>query len=212
MADAIPGRDPRQVLRQEIIGDARRQAERVLRRARQECENIMATARSEAEKESRQMLDRARATAARRVALALARIPVETGRLRAAHVELLLERVRAESRDRLAAAREEPEERSSLLALASEAMRGMEGESFVMRLAPGGRQALGEEWLPALRAQAGKAGIAVTLGEPLARGENGVIVSDATGRQVWDNRVAARLERLWPALRIAVAERLGLLA
>jgi hypothetical protein len=34
------------------------------------------------------------------------------------------------------------------------------------------------------------------------------LVRDADGRQVVDNRLVARLERLWPALRLAIGARL----
>jgi vacuolar-type H+-ATPase subunit E/Vma4 len=40
----------------------------------------------------------------------------------------------------------------------------------------------------------------------------GVIVHDAAGRQVWDNRLAPRLERLWPELRRQLAAQTGLLS
>jgi vacuolar-type H+-ATPase subunit E/Vma4 len=46
--------------------------------------------------------------------------------------------------------------------------------------------------------------------EPAAIG-GGVIVRDVEGRQRWDNSLAARLERLWPAIRRRVAEETGLL-
>jgi vacuolar-type H+-ATPase subunit E/Vma4 len=34
---------------------------------------------------------------------------------------------------------------------------------------------------------------------------DGVIVEDAEGRQMWDNRFLKRLERMWPELRRHIA-------
>jgi len=39
--------------------------------------------------------------------------------------------------------------------------------------------------------------------------EGGVVVESASGRQRWDNRLEARLARLWPELRRQVAGRAG---
>ena len=37
----------------------------------------------------------------------------------------------------------------------------------------------------------------------------GVIVQDAGGRQVWDDRLSARLSRLWPDLRREIVARVA---
>ncbi len=39
----------------------------------------------------------------------------------------------------------------------------------------------------------------------------GVVVRDADGRQLWDDDLLARLDRLWPAARREVAVRCGLI-
>ena len=63
-----------------------------------------------------------------------------------------------------------------------------------------------------MRRLAGKPAMDIRLGEALDNGDSGPILLDPGGRQVWDNRMASRLARNWPALRIAIAERAGLMA
>ncbi len=201
---------PQEVLRQEILADAGREAGKTLLRARQEAEALVAKAEADAALERNRVLDKARAAAERRAALLLAKVPVETGRMRSEHIEALLRGVHDEALIRLTS-RDKPDARGLLLALAAEAARGMEGNAFVMRLSPEDRRALGGEWLPEIRRLAAKPALEISLGEDLGNGDTGPVLLDAGGRQVWDNRVVSRLARMWPALRTAIAARTGLL-
>jgi vacuolar-type H+-ATPase subunit E/Vma4 len=96
-----------------------------------------------------------------------------------------------------------------LLGLASEAISSMEGDSFILELGKKDRETHGQRLVAAAQ-QAGRADITVTLGDQPAKIESGVIVRDVAGRQVWDNSLEARLERMWPLLRSQIAERLGI--
>ena len=69
----------------------------------QDAEVILTNAAAEADRLRKERLDQARAEASRRSELILATVSVETGRLRAARVEALLESVREEARRRLQA-------------------------------------------------------------------------------------------------------------
>ena len=203
-------KDPQATLRQEIIADARRQAERLLRRARQEAETFAAQAEQEATGHRDQALKQARQTAARQTALILARIPVARARLRAAHIERLLASVRAAAAARLAPT-EHPLSREALLALIAEPVGAMAGETFAVRLSQADRLTLTDTFADEIRRRTGKPGLELRLAEePLPDTETGPVLSDPAGRQIWDNRLPARLARLWPGLRRQVAAATGL--
>ena len=208
MAETV--KDPQATLRQEIIADARRQAERLLRRARQEAETFAAQAEQEATDHRDQALKQARQTAARQTALILARIPVARARLRAAHIERLLASVRAAAAARLAPT-EHPLSREALLALIAEPVGAMAGETFAVRLSQADRLTLTDTFADEIRRRTGKPGLELRLAEePLPDTETGPVLSDPAGRQIWDNRLPARLARLWPGLRRQVAAATGL--
>jgi len=62
----------------------------------------------------------------------------------------------------------------------------------------------------AARLPDGRGSVELALGSAGAAIRGGVIVRDADGRRAWDNTLAARLERLWPALRRRIAAAAGL--
>ena len=207
MAETV--KDPRATLRQEILADARRQAERLLRRARQDAEALAAQAEQEAAGHRGQALEQARQTAARQTALILARIPVARARLRAAHIERLLLSIREAAAARLAPPAH-PLSREALLALIAEPAGAMAGETFDLRLCRADRLTLTETFLDEIRRLAGKPGLELRLAAPLPDTDAGPLLSDPEGRQFWDNRLARRLARLWPGLRRQVATVTGL--
>ena len=207
MAETV--KDPQATLRQEIIADARRQAERLLRRARQEAETFAAQAEQEATDHRDQALKQARQTAARQTALILARIPVARARLRAAHIERLLLSIREAAAARLAPT-EHPLSREALLALIAEPAGAMAGETFEVRLSRADRLTLTDTFVDEIRRRAGKPGLELRLAEPLPDTDTGPVLSDPEERQIWDNRLARRLARLWPGLRRQVAADTGL--
>jgi vacuolar-type H+-ATPase subunit E/Vma4 len=207
VADAV--KDPREILRGEILADARRQAERLLRRARQEAEAIAKQAAQEAARNRDQMLEQAREAAARNTALQLARIPVARARMRAAHIERLLRDVREAAAEQIVPRRQRLS-RDALLTLIADAVSAMEGETFLLQLSPADRPTLAESFLDDLRRRANKPGLEIHLGEPLADDASGPLLRDVEGRQIWDNRLSARLARLWPELRRQTAALTGL--
>ena len=207
VAEAV--KDPQATLRQEILADARRQAERLLRRARQEAETLAAQAAQEASGHREQALEQARQTAARQTALVLARIPVARARLRAAHIERLLQSVCEAAAARIAP-KAHPLPREARLALIAEPAGAMAGETFDLRLSRADRLTLTETFVDEIRRRAGKPGLELRLAEPLPDTDAGPVLSDPEGRQIWDNRLARRLARLWPALRRQAAADTGL--
>ncbi len=204
------GADPQQVLTDEILADARRQADRLRRRAERDAKATIEKAEREAEADRTERLDKARAEADRRRRRTLASVPVEEGRMRAARIEEALEGIRAAARERLLA-RQGYDYRAALVRLAGEALAAMDGQTFVLELAEADRDTLGPDLAAAVRDRDGREGLDVAPAAEPADIAGGVIVRDAEGRQRWDNSLAARLERLWPALRRRVAAETGLL-
>jgi len=195
------------VLQEEILADARRQAKEAVDRARKEAEAVLQKARIEAENDRRVQAHAAEAEAKRRRELALATIPVTVGRRRAECIEAALNQVRDEA-GRGLAARDGFDYRQAVIRLTAKALAQMDGNRFVLEVSDADNQAFGQGWVQEVSQQSGRSGLELSTAP--AKNQGGVIVRDAEGRQVWDNTLPARLERLWPALRrdLAVATRL----
>lgn len=194
-----------EVLREEILAAARREGEEIVSRARQDAEVFLTSAGGEAELIRQEQLDQARAEAARQSELILATVTVETGRLRAARIEALLESVYEEACQRLLA-REGFEYLETVIGLASHAISQMAGDGFVVKLSEVDQTILGDGLAEEIAHRVGRP-VSITISyEPGTSGiGGGVIVEDTEARQVWDNRLVKRLERLWPELRRQVA-------
>ena len=192
-----------EVLREEILAAARREGEEIVSRARQDAEVFLTSAVGEAERIRQERLDQARAEATRQSELILATVTVETGRLRAARVEALLESVYEEACQRLVA-REGFEYLETVIGLASHAISQMAGDGFVVKLSEADQTILGDGLAEEIAHRVGRpVGIAISYEPGITEG--GVIVEDTEARQMWDNRLVKRLERLWPELRRQVA-------
>jgi vacuolar-type H+-ATPase subunit E/Vma4 len=199
--------NPQDVLREEILADARRQAERTVHRAERDAQEALDAARKEAEADRQSRLEAARREAERRRNLLLASVPVEEARMRADRIEEALQAVRDEARRRLAD-RGGEDYRATLVRLAAEAVAHMAGETFVLSLGVEDLKAFGKGLADEVRRAVGRDGLEVSVADEPAKIEAGVLVCDAEGRQVWNNGLAARLERSWPALRQAIGVRL----
>ena len=202
-----PVDSPQDVLRKEILADARRQAERTVRRAEHDAEDVLAQTRKEADADRASRLDAARREADRRRNLILATVPVEEARMRARQTEETLDAVRDEARERLLR-RDADGYRACLVHLAAEGIARMAGDRFVLELGAADLKALGNSLADDVRRASGRAGVEITVAPEPAGIEAGVFVRDADGRQVVDNNLAARLERLWPLLRPVIGARL----
>ena len=196
------------VLCAEILADAKRQSEEILQRAKTEAETTLAAASAEAEKIRRERRDLAQAEAARRKELILATVAVETGRLRSARVETLLESVREEIRRRLLA--RNIDAREMIVALATEAVRRMPGNDFVLKISTADHAAFGNGLAGEIARCVGRSPLNLTISADPAISDSGVVVQTADGFQYWDNRLLSRLERLWPELRRQIAIRASL--
>jgi len=196
--------DPSAVLRQEISDDARRLCDDILSCARRDAEALLGREGSAAIEDRLKRLEEARSEGARRRDLTLAAVFVETRRLYLARIETLLGSIREEAQKHLAA-RNGFDLRESVINLASEAVRGMSGDEFVVRLAEGSRPVLGGALEEEIASRSGRPGVKISVVWDSRMSDDGPIVTDAAENQVWDNRYRARLERLWPQIRRAIA-------
>ena len=176
------------VLMGAVLDDARRQADAIIARARQQATATLEQATAEIEQAGQERLKVAQVEAARKTEAIQASVSVAAGRLRAARVESILQSVYDAARRRLVA-RQGYDYTETLVALVTEAARHMGGTGLVVRLSPADRAAVAE--------QLGQ----FTLVEDPSLTDGGAVVLDADGRRAWDNRLVARLDRLWPELR-----------
>ncbi|MGB3086785.1 MAG: V-type ATP synthase subunit E family protein, partial [Phycisphaerae bacterium] len=98
--------------------------------------------------------------------------------------------------------------RETVIRLAAEAISRMAGKRFVLELAERDLGDLGDTLAGEVRRRSDRDELEISVAPEPAKIEGGVVVRDVEGRQVWDDSLAARLERLWPAARRAVASRL----
>jgi vacuolar-type H+-ATPase subunit E/Vma4 len=190
-------------LHEEIFADAQREGEEIIIRARQDAEIFLTSADAVAARTRQEQIDKAHAEAVLRRNLIRATIPVETGRLRTSRVEELLESIHNEVSRRLLA-HEGFEYRETMIILASDAIRQMEGDVFVVKLSWADQAILGDGLAEEIALRVGRSvNITVSL-EPDITG-SGAVIEDGEARQIWDNRLLKRLERLWPELRRQIA-------
>jgi vacuolar-type H+-ATPase subunit E/Vma4 len=199
-----PNNNSTEVLRAEILADARRECEGIIRGAQQESEALLAKATAQAGQIQRERLVSASAEAGRRRELTLATVPVEAGRMRAARIEEMLQSVHDEVRRRLQA-REGFDWQEVVLTLAAEAVKQMPGNAFVVTLAATDCATFGEGLADHILRRAGRPALSITISQAPGAKDGVLLVQDAEGRLMWDNNLSARLQRLWPELRRQVA-------
>lgn len=194
----------------EIVAEAQRERDEILRRAQTEAAAILATAQAEVERIRRERLAHAQAEATRRKELILATVAVETGRLRSARVENLLAEIHAELRRRLL----EPNfpARELVLALASEAICGMPATHFVVKISAADQAAFGSGLESEITRRTGRLALHLVIAADGALTGGDVMIQDAAGLLFWDNRLLSRLDRLWPELRRQIAVQTSLVS
>jgi vacuolar-type H+-ATPase subunit E/Vma4 len=193
----------------EILAEAAKQGDEIRRKAEAEASSLLATAALETEKIHRETLGRAQTWAEKRKRMILETVTVEKRRIRSSRVEALLEILRQDISGRLAALNGGGAE--TIVALAAEAIEKMPEDDLVLKLSTADREALGNGISEEILSRAQRPQLHLTISnDPTIKG-GGVIVQDAGGSQIWDNRLESRLERLWPELRRQIAIASGLL-
>lgn len=188
----------------EILAEARAAAERLILQARQEGESWLATITATEEKTRQDRLHMAQQEWTRRKDRMLAALPVEREKLRAARIETLLQNIHDEIRQRLLA-REGFDYQETLMASAAYALNRMAGKEFLVALSPADYSAFGATLADSICRHTHKTGLQLHIVSDPQISESGLFIRDSAGRQEWDNRLSARLERLWPTLRLQLA-------
>lgn len=197
-----------QALAEEILADARRQAERKVGRARKRAEQILQSARSQIEDIEEKAAEAAAEKVARETQTIMADVPHQE-QVRTLQVKAeVIARVFAESLEALKA--QMGSDAPAVLArLSSDAISLMPGRRFILEV--GARDAeqygtrLAEETVAEVeRTQNQKVTAEVAVSPEITDG--GVIVKSADGPQMVDNSFATRLRRAQESLRSQIAE------
>ena len=191
-----------ELLRREILADAQRKVKRNLTKAERAAKKTLDGAQKEAERIVSLARGQAEMRAKRESASAQASLGAEVRRIELSARERLIERIFERALEEQPA-REESERRQVLEALTSAALAAMEGDRFTATVAPGDAPLLDDVFLERIRERAGRTvHIRAQTGDGI---KGGVKLAAEDGRLLYDNTLRARLERLTPALRLAVA-------
>ncbi len=199
-----------QALADEILADARRQAERKLIRAKKTAERIVKSATSRVEVIMGRAVKAAEETLQHRAKMILADVPHQE-QVRIIRVkEQVIGRLFSES---LAALRSRKgyDVMSVLVRLGCDAIACLPGDSFVVRAAARDVAALGGELAERTVAEVGKTqnrDVTVEIVPSDELSDGGVIVQTADGRRMVDNSFATRMRRTRGRLRRRIAERI----
>ena len=200
------GLDP-EALCNEVLAEATRKAEQLLAAATGQADRIAADAEASAHSLREQWMESARREAARKRQLVLAALPVAQATLREARVENILESMRRQAKARLQNTGG-LELRAMLAWLAAEAIAHMHGEAFVVSISAQEYGACGARLAEEIRSRVQREPLQLSVRADPSQQGLGPIVYDASGLCLWNNTLVARLERLWPALRVQLARRL----
>ncbi len=193
------------VLSDEILKDAATKADRTRKRAERDAKKLLDAAAREAEAAREKVLDVARRRAERAARSILATVEQEARRDLLAAREAELDSLFEAARQRLAALRQAQGDYPAVAAaLAAQAIQAMGADRVILELAEADRSMATEAWLADVRRRVGR-DVAITVSERPAATDGGVVVRSADGRLLYDNSFAARLRRLWPALRRELA-------
>ena len=193
------------ILAEEILADARRHGERLLKEARAEAEKTLARARAVAQAETEKTLAKAHERARQRGEMVVRAAGQELARRKLQAREEIVREVLAEAERRLAAS-SGAAYRQTIARLAAAAARELPADEVVLRVGGGGEKlaaaALDAEIHDALAGDGRNTRLRIEL-EPSA--PRGVVAESADGRLRWDNTFAARLRRQHAALRRLLA-------
>jgi vacuolar-type H+-ATPase subunit E/Vma4 len=196
-------------LRAEILNEANRQREEILRSAQEAAAGLMDRAEREARQASDAQLKAATAEANRRREAILSTVAVEAKRLMLNRTEEVLNALHDSVRKQLREGKES-DRRQALIELAAQALTGMHGNNFVLRLSPADADELSQTLLDAIPRRAGRLEVKLELTRDPEVRDGDWILQDDEERQQWKVGLEARLERLWPDLRRQIATQLGL--
>lgn len=200
--------DSSEALCKEILASAGREREDIVQCAMRDAEELLRTANAGADNARQKRIDEARVEGERLKDITLASASVEVRRLRLERIEALLDSIRVDVRKILSGLRNDGNYRDIIVDLAVSAIRGMTGDDFTIRLPEEDRDILGGDIALLIASKTGRPDDRINITyEPMPPGE-GPVVQDAQGAQIWDNRLTARFDRLWPQFRRLIAEKI----
>lgn len=192
-------------LRKEILADASKRADRVLRAAKKDVDEILADAREKAQAASDAIIGKADGDAAATTRIELATVPLAHRRMELVARQEAIDAVFRNGLEALRARDYDARETIARLALATAAE--MRRTALVLRVAEADGHILDDAFLDKLSHDA-PGGTSFERGDPLPDVAGGVLVQTRDGREIFDNTFEARLHRLRESLRDSVASQL----
>ncbi|MBP5300626.1 MAG: V-type ATP synthase subunit E [Victivallales bacterium] len=191
-------------LEQEILGDARQKAERIVARATSDAAAALKRARTLNERRRKKALDQARQEAGRKADNIVSGIWNEQRKMwlnrRERAIREFLDALLAELAGQDAAS---PARQASLRALASEALAAVPARDLTVTVAPADRPTVTAEWLKERLAPGRDAEFTVQEDSAI---QGGIHVASADGRYAYDNTYRGRLARLDAEFRQILAD------
>ncbi|MEI6515924.1 MAG: V-type ATP synthase subunit E family protein, partial [bacterium] len=188
----------------EILNDARREGERLIQQAREEAESFIRQTVAQEENTRKEQLETVRQNVTRHAEQILATVPIETERLRRVRLESELNTILDEVHRKLLA-REGFDYAESLVSCATEAIRRMDGNEFVVKLSPEDHAAYAGTLTVEIQNRSGRPRVTLAFQDDPTITGGGLIVLSGDGHQQFDARFSAKLARLWPTLRRQLA-------
>ena len=200
--------DPTDKLAEQILADARKQAEPLKKRAEREAEAALHKAQEEAERERLEVIQRAERTAESNTKRMRARADLEVQNIRRQAREQVLIRARERALQKLIEMARSPRYADQLTGLAVAALQAMNGRRFELLMRAEDREPYGAGAAKAASESAERElgrRIELKVSDETIDGSGGLIVRSSDGHQVADQTFEARLGRLWAQLRDEIA-------
>ena len=196
------------VLSEEILADARRRAERTVKRAEREGQKLVDDVVKRAEAVRRRVLERGKRRVEREQQMADSALALDERMCRLKGQGVLLDEVFTRAMTRLVEGRQ-PDYKAVVTELAVEGVLAMTGDEFVLHLGEKDlssiKRGLCAEVSEAVRERSGRT-VQLHIADAAAPIDAGVMVEGADGRQRFDNSFAGRLQRMKGELRFEVAQ------
>ena len=201
--------DSSEALCNEILAGAGRERDEIVQSATRDAEDMLGKAHAGADNARQKRIDEARAEGERLRDITFASASVEARRLRLERIEILLESIRTDVREKLAGIRTDGNYSDIIVDLVVSAIEGMTGDEFTVRLPEEDHPVLGDDFVRLIARRTGRPEESIhVVYEPARPGWDGPVIGDAARTRIWDNRFPARLERLWPRFRRLIAEKM----
>ena len=192
-------------LEEEILADARRKADKIVERARRETEKILAQAEKSAEEEAAKIIAHFKERADKQRSIILATVDIEIKKRRLAREDRKVRSIIDEAKKRLFD-KQSYDYKRALVNLATDAIRKMQGNDFVICLGKSDGNVAHDSLLSAIKSGVEDRAINLKFDSSPLLITGGILVKSADGRQYYDNSFDARLKRLQDYLRKFVAD------